>query len=161
MCNPMLYTDALKALHKFGKTRQGEKSGSPALMARRASLAAAVDWVIFVLEVAGSDRDVAYPACSVLLHVSRGVPECDRHQLLRAVGPALSAMRAHRAVARIQSACISLLDYLVCCEVAGVCGALRQLGAEADVLAALSQHRGDSKLRNRGSIVLKRLAAWE
>ena len=98
MRDPALYKKALAALGKLCSLKRGENETHPAYVARCASLAAAVDWIAFVLHVAGQDADVAHTACGVLTDAAYGLGWSGEsmHPLLRAVAPALAAMQTHR-----------------------------------------------------------------
>ncbi len=98
MCDPALYMEALAALGKLCSRKRGENETHPAYIARCASLVAAVDWIAFVLHVAGQDVDVASRACRVLTQASFGLRSLSESMqpLLRAVAPALAAMQTHK-----------------------------------------------------------------
>jgi hypothetical protein len=98
MCDPALYMEALAALGNLCSHKRGENGTHPAYIARSASLVAAVDWIAFVLHVAGQDADVAHIACIVLTNAAYGLDWSgeSRQPLLRAVAPAVAAMQTHK-----------------------------------------------------------------
>lgn len=148
MGDPALFADALKALSRYGSRWSGEElRQDPAMLARQSHLRIAVDWVIFVLGMAGSDLRIARHGCFVLVNASTALPPDARHLFLRAAAPVLDVMLNHPMDARVQAYGASLLRSMSRCASARGCETLRQLGVEEVVRAAVRNHPGDAKLR--------------
>ena len=157
MCKPVLYKAALTALRKLGGLQRGELDGHPALIDRCASLVAAVDWIVFVLRVAGHDAHVADSVCTLLIHASYGLlsrkESCQ--PLLTAVVPVILTMQLHKHNRDVIENALVFLRNLS--SSAPLRGELRKLGVLDVVRAAKELHPLDVGVQVRVQACLEHL----
>ena len=137
---------------------RGENETHPAYVARCASLAAAVDWIAFVLHVAGQDADVAHTACGVLTDAAYGTGKLGESMqpLLRAVAPAVAAMQTHRGNLKVVQTAACFFKN-VSLE-APLRSKLRELGVLDAVREAGKRHPEDAVIQANLGICVKCLA---
>ena len=150
MHKPSQYRKALGALDELCYLRAGEAHEHPVFIARCASLAAAVDWIVFVLHVAGHDAGVASDGSCVLAFASFGLSASKEscQPLLPAVAPAMAAMKMHRRDAYVTDKVVKFLHTMMCSS-DKLREALRQLGVRRAVRKAGKLHRGHDSIQER------------
>jgi hypothetical protein len=158
MRDPALYMEALAALEKLREHQRGESDDHPVFIARCASLVAALDWVLFVLQVAGQDAHVARSACQILIDTSYGLCHSGEsiQSLLRAVAPALAVLRTHKDNAAVVSEAVYFLRNMSI--QAPVRGKLRELGVLDAVREAGKSHPQHVGIQTSVNTCLKNLA---
>jgi hypothetical protein len=157
MSSPELHRPSLDALLAYSAPHEGETWQSPSVLARQAALEAAVDWVLFVLGVAGSDSHTADKGCCVLVRVTQGLPSDQQHRLLRLVHPVLQAMEVHPLSAVM--ACKGVVTLANLAADASCREPLRQAGAQQAVQKALGNHPAHAAIQWYGQEALTCLAA--
>jgi hypothetical protein len=158
MRDPALYKKALAALDKLCQHQRGEYDGYPVHVARCASLVAALDWVLFVLQVAGQDAHVARSTCQILIDTSYGLYKSGEsiQPLLRAVAPVLTVLQTHKDDAAVVN--IALYSLRNLSIQAPVRGKLRELGVLDAVREAGKNHPQHVGIQTSVNTCLKNLA---
>jgi hypothetical protein len=158
MRDPALYMEALAALEKLCSHKHGENETHPAYIARCASLAAAVDWIAFVLHVAGQDADVAHIAYRVLASAAFGTGKLgeSKQSLLRAVAPVVATMQTHQGDAAVVRKAARFFQNMSVEAV--IRSKLCELGVLDAVLKAGKRHPEDAVIQAHLGICVKCLA---
>ena len=159
MASPTLYSAALAALRSLASARPGETVADT--QSRCASTLAAMDWVLFVLGVAGSDKDIARSATGALGSISYGMYLIDSRTrpLLRAVEPVLGALRLHGSDPTVAQSCVIFLHNIgsYCDNSQPALKSLFGVVKEA-VQRAVVSHPADGPIQQWGPILVTRLS---
>jgi hypothetical protein len=156
MSSPELHRASLDALLAYSQLREEESPQSPSFLPRGAALEAAVDWVLFVLGVAGSDYTTAGKGCCLLVRATYGVPSDQQHRLLRLVHPVLQAMEVHPLSVVVAGSGVLTLANLA--ADASCREPLRQAGVQQAVQKASCNHPAHAAIQWFVPIALARLA---